>query len=272
MTARLSRRSHRSLRWAIWLLLALAVGILIAGPELAPHTATEQVAAPFTAPSAALPLGSDHLGRDVASRVLHGGRAFLLTSVIAGACGTAFGTAAGLFTTLTTGRRMSALISGPLNAVAAAPPIMVLLLVLTALPNRAGLIVGITMTSAPLSARVTAAATAQLIGRAHLEAAVARGERWPWLIGREILPLIAATLVADLGMRFVAAVYLVAAAGFLGLATSDADWGRLIVEALPGAALQPWALLIPMAGVAVLAVGANLLADSLVGRSKKALA
>jgi peptide/nickel transport system permease protein len=156
----------------------------------------------------------------------------------------------------------------PLDAVAAVPPILVLLLTLTALPQRTGLVLAVALTCAPLAARVTMAAAAQVVGRAHVEVAIARGESWIWLLGKEVLPLVAGTVLADAGMRFVAAIHLVAAAGFLGLSTSDSDWGLMIVEALPGAVLQPWALLAPVLGVAVLAVSTNLLSDHVTRHSR----
>ncbi|MFI6688535.1 ABC transporter permease [Streptomyces sp. NPDC050485] len=253
--------------------LALFLCAVLFGPELAPHRATETVGVPYALPGEVGLLGTDHLGRDVLSRLLHGGRPLVLTSFAAAAAGSAVGVLAGLSAALAaTGRRwLAPVIMRPLDAVAAVPSILVVLLILTVLPNRAGLILSIAVTSVPLSARVVAAAAAQVAGRAHLEAAVARGERWPWILGREVLPLIAGPVIADFGMRFVSAVYLVAAAGFLGLSTSDSDWGLLVVEALPGAELQPWALVAPMACVAVIAVGANLGSDAVARRFRGVL-
>ncbi|MFI9324519.1 ABC transporter permease [Kitasatospora aureofaciens] len=256
------------------ILLGLFLCAVLLGPQLAPHRATETVGVPYALPGEVGPLGTDHLGRDVLSRLLHGGRPLLLTSLTAAAAGSAAGVLAGLSAALaTSGRRwLAPVIMRPLDAVAAVPSILVVLLILTVLPNRAGLVLSIAVTSVPLSARVVAAAAAQVAGRAHVEAAMARGEGWAWILGRELLPLIAGPVVADFGMRFVSAVYLVAAAGFLGLSTSDSDWGLLVVEALPGAELQPWALIAPMACVAVIAVGANLGSDAAARRLKGVLA
>lgn len=235
----------------------LLLGVVLLGPELAPHSPTAPIGPPYAPPGTAGIFGTDHLGRDVLSRVLHGGRPLLLTSLVSAFAGAGAGAMAGLLTALTRRRWVEPVIMRPLDTLAAVPPILLALLVLTAVPNRAGLVLAVALASAPLSARVARAAAEQVCGRAHVEAAIARGERWTWLLGREVLPLVAGPLAADLGVRFVTAVYLVAAAGFLGLSTSDSDWGLLIVEALPGAALQPWALLVPVAGIAILAVAAN---------------
>lgn len=255
------------LGWAAaWLVLL----VILVGPEVAPHAATAPVASPYAPPGVGGVLGTDQLGRDVFSRMLHGGRPLLLTSLLAAFAGAGLGAAAGLFAALAS--RLEPLVMRPLDALAAVPPILVLLLVLTTAPNRAGLVLAVALSSAPLSARVARAAAAQVTGRAHVEAAIARGEGWGWLLGREVLPLVAGVLLADLGVRFVAAVYLVAAAGFLGLGASSSDWGLLIVEALPGAALQPWALVVPVLGIATLAISANLAADGLSRRSRGLLA
>lgn len=241
--------------------------LILIGPELAPHAATDIVGPPYAPPGTGGWFGTDALGRDVLSRMLHGGRPLLLTGLLAAVTGTGLGALAGLVASLASTRRswVVPVVMRPLDVLAAVPPILVLLLVLTAMPNRAGLVLTVVLSSMPLSARVSRAAADQVIGRAHVEAAVTRGEGWGWLLGREILPLVSGTMLADLGLRFVIAVYLVAAAGFLGLGAAESDWGLLIVEALPGAELQPWALLAPMLGVAMLAVTANLLADG-VGR------
>ncbi|MGW6600384.1 ABC transporter permease [Streptomyces sp. NPDC055036] len=256
-------------------LFAAGLLLILLGPELAPHGPTATVGPPYAPPGTGGPLGTDHLGHDVLSLVLHGGRPLLLTGLVAVGIGSLLGAAAGLVTAVAGDRHRwpRILLMRPLDALAAVPPVLLLLLVLAALPGRAGLVTAIALAGVPLSARVAHSAAEQVVGRAHVEAAIARGENWGWLLGREVLPLVAGTLLADAGIRFTGAVYLVAAAGFLGVdASSDADWGVLIVEALPGAALQPWALLAPVLAVALVAVTTNLAADSVGHRSRKVLA
>ncbi|HEX5741240.1 MAG TPA: ABC transporter permease subunit [Pilimelia sp.] len=249
-------------RWAV---PAVAAGVLalcvVAGPALAPHDAAAPVGPPYLGPSGAHWLGTDHLGRDVASRLLHGARPLVLTSLAGALLGTVTGAGLGLAAAVSRRRRLAAALTRPLDALAAVPAVVLMLLVLAAWPHRAGLVLAVTLAALPLTARLAAAAGAQVAGRGHVEVAVARGEKWPWVIGRELLPLVGGVLLADAGIRFVGAVYLVAAAGFLGVGTAGPDWGSLIVEALPGAPLQPWALLAPVLAVAALAVGVNLLAD-----------
>jgi peptide/nickel transport system permease protein len=258
----------------VMVVLGAFVVVAALGPVLAPHSPTVPVGPPYSLPGEVGLLGTDHLGRDVLSRLLTGAQPVLVTSLLAAALGSSVGVLAGLGAALLGARRAWAegVLLRPLDAIAALPPLFVLLLTLAAQPNRTGIVLAVAIAGAPLSARVIRAAAAPLVHRGHVEAAVARGEHAGWLLGRELLPLVAGPVVADVGLRFVQAVYLVTAAGFLGLGAGQSDWGVLIVEALPGATLQPVALAAPVLLVAVLSVGVNLLADRVLARSRTVLA
>ncbi|RSM69672.1 ABC transporter permease [Kibdelosporangium aridum] len=257
---------------AVVLLAIAAMAVL--GPVVAPHSATAPVGPPYALPGDTGLLGTDHLGRDVLSRVLVGAQPVLVTSLLAAALGSSVGVLIGLAAALVGARRRWAegVLLRPLDAVAALPPLLMLLLAVTAQPDRAGIVLAVAVAGAPLSARVIRAVAAPMVSRGHVEAAIARGESTAWLLGRELLPLVAGPVAADLGLRFVMSVYLVTAAGFLGLTAGAPDWGVLIVEALPGAALQPVALTAPVVLVALLAVSVNLLADNVLQRSRAVLA
>ncbi|MFD5653379.1 ABC transporter permease [Streptomyces sp. NPDC127039] len=249
--------------------MAVLVGAVVVaglvGPWLAPHSATELVATPYTGPGPGHLLGTDHLGRDVLSRLLRGGPSVLLTTASATAVTVVLGTAAGLLAALAGHRRPAAegVVMRPFDALAALPPMLALLLVLTAVPSRIGVVLASCVAGLPLSARIIRSAALPVLRRPHVELAVARGERWFWVLRHEVLPLVVTTVLADAGLRFVFSLYLVSAAGFLGVGASGSDWGTLVHEALPGAALQPYALLAPLVAIAVLAVGVNLLSDTL---------
>ncbi|MCK2244654.1 MULTISPECIES: ABC transporter permease [unclassified Crossiella] len=258
------------MRRAGFLLLGAVIVLVLVGPELAPHSVTAPVGPPYAPPGAGHLLGTDHLGRDVLSRLLAGGRPLVLTSLLAAVAGTGLGALTGLLSALL--RWVNATLFRLLDVLAAVPPVLLLLLVLTALPSRTGLLLAVVLVSAPLSARVARATADQVRHRGHVEAAVLRGEGIGWLLTREVLPLVAGTLLADLGLRFVLSVYLVAAAGFLGISGTGSDWGLLVVEALPGVALQPWALLAPAVAIALLAVSATLVTDGVGARAKAVLA
>src|SRR3954454_3277112 len=81
------------------IMLAVVVLIALLGPLLAPHDPTAPLGAPGAGPGDGSPLGLDYLGRDVLSRLLHGGLSVLglgaVATVISYACGLALGLAAG---------------------------------------------------------------------------------------------------------------------------------------------------------------------------------
>lgn len=276
MTPALVADSWRRSPWGTvaGFVLAGTIGVALVGPWLAPHSPTDIVGVPYRAPAfgEGPRLGTDDLGRDVLSRILHGGRPVVLTAVATTLIGTVLGAVLGIAAALAAGRRrwLDGLLMRPLDTVLAVPPLLLVLLVLAVAPGRSAIVLAVVVVSVPLSARVVRAAALAAVGRAHVEAAVARGEGLSWLIGRELLPFVAGPLIADAAVRFVVSVYLVAAAGFLGLSAGGADWGLLIAQALPGAELQPWALAVPVLLIATLAVSANVLADE-VSRNARGL-
>src|SRR5262249_29941716 len=123
------------------------------------------------------------------------------------------------------------------------PPLLILLVLATGYGGgNEVLLIAILVTASPFLARVTRAATLQIVGRGYVEAAVARGQRTWWILAREVAPNISGVLLASSGLLFVGAVYLSAAASFLGVSAPPpaADWGRMIQENMGGAELSPW--------------------------------
>ncbi|GEL23097.1 hypothetical protein PSU4_20510 [Pseudonocardia sulfidoxydans NBRC 16205] len=257
--------------------LAVLLVVIVVGPLVAPYDPAAPVGLPYEPPTPQALLGTDALGRDLLSRILDGGLPMLGTALAGAVAGSALGTVAGLLAAWWDGRSgrsrwVEGAVLRPLDTLAIVPPMLLVLLILTAFTGHAGLVLAVALTGVPLSARVLRAAAAPVVTRAHVEAAVARGEGPAWIVGRELLPLVAGPLVADLGIRFVAAIYVVTAAGFLGVGPSGTDWGTLIVEALPGVELAPLLLAVPVVLVALLAVSVTVLADDAVRRSRAVLA
>jgi ABC-type dipeptide/oligopeptide/nickel transport system permease subunit len=246
-------------------LLALIVGVALLGPFFAPYSPSASVGIPFTGPAEGQPLGTDYLGHDVLSRVLWGGRSVLLlagsATIAAYLLGATIGLAAGYSRSL-----VDPLLMRGVDVLLAFPPLLFLLVLATgAGRSSVWLVVGVALVLAPLIARIVRAATQEVAVRAYVEAAVARGERMPRILGAEVLPNILPVLLADLGVRFTSAVILVASVNFLGLglSTPAADWALMISENRGGITIQPWAVAAPAALVAVLTIGVNLIGDAI---------
>ncbi|MER8037157.1 ABC transporter permease [Streptomyces hydrogenans] len=244
------------------LLLLLAV----AGPWLAPHAIDAPLTAPYAEVGAGAPLGGDQLGRDVWTRLLAGGRELIATSLAVAALVTV--TAAVLGTVAALRPRIGRAIDRAADVLMLLPPVLGILLVTLSWPagGRVALIATAYVLGVPYAVRLVAAAAAPVVASGYVEAAAAGGERLGHLVGREVLPNLRATLLALFGLRFVAAVYVVATAGFLqvGPQPPAADWALMIRENAGGILLNPWAVLAPSIAIGLLAMSVNLAASALV--------
>jgi peptide/nickel transport system permease protein len=243
---------------------ALVIVVAVAGPWLAPHPIDAPVTAPFARPGSGVILGGDVLGRDVLSRVLHGGRGLLVLALVIAFAATAIGTVVGVVAALrpALGRAVERLV----DLAMLVPAVLVVLLVVLSWEGggRVALAVAATAMSAPYAIRVVASAAAPVVNSGFVEAAAAGGERLWALVWREAVPNLRSTLFTLFGLRFVEAVYVVTAAGFLevGPQPPAADWALMVRENGPGILLNPWAVLVPSLAVGLLAVGVNLAADA----------
>ena len=249
-------------------LLVLLAGVALAGPLLAPHSATDTIGIPGLPRGPGAPLGLDFLGRDVLSRVLYGGRSTLLlggaATVLTYLVGVPAGLVAGYSRTL-----LDPLIMRGVDVVLSFPALLIMLLAVTAFGNGPVVLVGsAALVLFPGVARIVRTATAEEATRDYVEAAMARGERPAAVVRREILPNIVPPLVADLGIRFSWSIILIASVNFLGLGLRPptADWGLMVSENRSIFATNPLAVLAPAAMLALLIIGVNLVGDAYVRR------
>ncbi|WP_410617197.1 ATP-binding cassette domain-containing protein [Amycolatopsis sp. lyj-109] len=246
--------------WPIAGLFVLA-GVVLAGGFL-PGSATV-VGVPWASSGAGSPLGTDVLGRDVLTRTLAGGATLLALALPAGLLTTALGTLAGLAAASGPGgERVLARLSG---AVLMVPSLLLVLVGAVVLPYWAAVPVVVLLLGVPMSARVVHATARPLRRAGFVEAAVAHGES-PL---RELLPAVAGTVLADLGLRVGTALQFAVAVTVLGFgpAPPSPDWAAMLRENLPGAELNPWSVLAPAAALAVVATAVTLALD-LAGRAR----
>jgi peptide/nickel transport system permease protein len=248
-------------------LLAFVLIVAIAGPFVAPYGITETVGAPGQPPGAGAPLGTDFLGRDVLSRVLHGGHSVLLlggaATALAYLVGVVIGLVAGFSRSL-----LDPILMRSVDVLLALPALLVLLVLATGFGSHSWvLILGVAIVLIPSIARIMRTATLEASTRGYVDAALARGESTPAILRREILPNVTPLLLADFGIRFGYSIVLVASMNFLGLGLTApaADWGLMISENRNYIALNQWSVLAPALMLALLTISVNLLADAYVG-------
>ncbi|MDQ0093989.1 ABC transporter permease [Paeniglutamicibacter psychrophenolicus] len=264
---RLLARMMRQRQAKVGMVLTLAVLLVaLAGPLLLPwltgHTSTEFTGRPFTDTGV---FGTDNLGRDVLSRFLDGGLRLIIYAALATALGMVVGVAVGMTAAYSRGR-VDALVMRGNDVLLALPQLVFALLAITVLgPQGWVLVVVIGITHAPRIARVTRSATASVITEDYIRASEMYAvPKWKILL-TEVLPNITGPLMVELGLRMTYSIGFVAALSFLGLGMQPptADWGLMINESRIALVVQPWGVLLPVAAIAVLTVGTNLLTDSL---------
>jgi peptide/nickel transport system permease protein len=245
-------------------LLAFVVAVALLGPLVAPHSIDAPIGAPAEGPRPGALLGTDTLGRDVLSRVLHGGFSVLWLSVVATVLtylvGGAIGLAAGYTRSL-----VDPVLMRSMDLLLAFPALLLLLILITGAGQGMGvLILGIVLVLTPGVARLVRTATLEVAVSGYVEAAVARGERGPAIALREILPNIAGSISADLGIRYSYAIILVASVNFLGLGQRPpaANWGLMLSENREIITVNVWSTVAPALLLAILTVAVNLVGDA----------
>ncbi|MGW4854371.1 ABC transporter permease [Streptomyces sp. NPDC004288] len=268
------RRAPRR-RKALALTAAAVLPLLLAltGPLLAPHSLDTPVTVPFAAPGAGALLGGDQLGRDVLSRVLHGGTLLILGALLVAVVTTGVAALVGCVAALRPA--LGRAVERGADVAILLPPVLGIMLIALAWPGggRWAVIAAAITLGVPYAVRVVAAAASPLATAGYAEAALARGESTSYVALREILPNLRATVLTLFGLRFVEAVYVISMAGFLQIGPQPpaSDWSLMVRENAPGILLNPWAVLAPSIAIALLATTVSLVTHTLSPDTAKAV-
>lgn len=229
-------------------------------------------------------LGTDHLGRDILSRLMQGTQVILLKtrlpaewSMVGGwsipggvaIWGVLGSVLVGSVLGLNAGYRggwWDQVIMQVLDALIAFPVIVLYLVVIAALGQGDPVVIlAITVTGAPGVARLVRSLALDIKTRDYIRAAETRGES-PWYIMFvEILPNARGPLLVDSMLRVGYAIFAIGTLGFLGLGLPppDPDWGNMVNEARKNIFINQWAVVWPSLAIASLVIGLNLFADGL---------
>jgi peptide/nickel transport system permease protein len=246
-------------------LVLIIAAVAIFGPLIAPHGPADFIGMPNSGPSGAARFGTDHLGQDVWSRFLHGGREILLLATAATLLGLAIGTSLGLLAAYSKGALDDVLMRG-MDVILAFPSIMLALVAIATLgPSGWLIILAVGLTNVPRVARVTRAAAQPIVERDFVAAAEAIGvPRWRILFG-EILPNVLSPLMVEASLRLTYSIGLIAGLAFLGFTPNPngADWGLMIQENQIALVVQPWGVVLPIIAVALLTMGTGMVGDGI---------
>ncbi|MEY2960872.1 MAG: hypothetical protein RLZ60_702 [Pseudomonadota bacterium] len=219
----------------------------------------------LSGPDSAHWLGTDHVGRDVFTRVLLGGREALLVTGVATPIAVIWGGLVGIFFGLV-GGRIDEVMMRVVDAFLSLPWILkMLVLIVTFGTGIEVLIPTLAFFYGIPVIRIARAATHDVVARDFVSAARARGHGRMSIIRRELLPNVLDTLMVEGAMRWSWMLLAFSSLSFLGFGVSPPtpDWGLMIADARGFMSFAPWGVLGPVIALSSLIIGINLTADAL---------
>ena len=250
---------------------AVIVAIIVVTAVFADVAATRDPRATDAAhtlarPSATHWLGTDNLGRDIYSRIVHGARVSLIVGLASTLLGSALGGVIGLLSGYAGGRvdlatqRVLDILQGL--------PLLVLALVMSAAlgPSITNVVIAISVPIIPRAARVVRSSVLSIREMPYIESARALGLRHLRIAFRHVLPNTVAPFIVLCTAQLGGAILVEAALSFLGLGVPEPypSWGRMLsVSAAEYAQKAPHLVLFPGLAISLAVFASNLLGDAL---------
>ncbi|HXX36972.1 MAG TPA: ABC transporter permease [bacterium] len=246
-------------------LFVLVALVTVAGPlvyRVDPNAL--DYAAILAPPSTHHILGTDALGRDLAARLLAGGRNSLLiglfTMLATGVVGTLLGLTSG------SSRRLDHYIMRFLDVMMAFPPLLLALAILASLGNSAvNVVIALSLVYVPRTARIVRGEALVLRDVVYVEAARSLGASPLRIVFRHLLPGLLPPLIVQQTFLFAYAILGEAGLSFVGVGIQppSASWGNILGEARAIFQQAPWLVALPGFAVAVTVLSLNVLGDGL---------
>ena len=248
------------------------VVVAVFAPLLAPHDFSDQqlpkvLLPPFWQPRAdpAYPLGTDHLGRDLLSRIIFGARTSLLVGgggvLIAGTIGISLGLLAGYF-----GRAVDDVIMRLVDVQLSFPPIFLVIAIMAVVgQSLLNVVLVLGLVTWVQYARVVRGATLSVKEKDFVEGARAAGAGHARILVRHILPNILPPVVVIATVNVSTLILAEAALSFLGLGVQPPTpaWGTMLAEGREVFRIAWWTAVFPGLAIVITVLGVNLLGDGL---------
>lgn len=257
-------------RWRLVLFGGLIVGLIalaaVFAPWITPYSPVElDVVQMLQPPSAAHPLGTDELGRDVLTRAVFAARISMQVALLAVSVGLVGGTLIGM-TAAYFGGWIDQALMRVMDLLFSFPAILLAVVLMASLgTNVLNAMIAIGIVFIPGFSRLARATTQGVLRQQYIEAARSIGMGDARIIFREILPNIMAPLLVEAAVAFAYAVLLESALSFLGLGAQppDPSWGNMLNTGRGFLAAAPWLSLVPGGAMFLCVLGFNLLGDGL---------
>ncbi len=216
-------------------------------------------------PSAEHVLGTDHFGRDVASRILHGGRVSLTIGFISVGIALAIGGLMGLLAGFY-GGPLDSVISGIVDVLLALPAFLLALAIVAALgPSIVNVMIAVGIANIPGFARIVRSAVLTVREMDYVTAAEAVGSRDARIMGRHIIPNSLGPVIVQVSLSLAGAILAAAGLSFLGMGAQPptAEWGSMLNAARPYIRDAQWAVTFPGLAIVITVLALNLVGDGL---------
>jgi peptide/nickel transport system permease protein len=260
---RLFRREPLGAAGAVVVLVLVVVALL--APALAPHGPKETGFAPYVAPGREFPMGTDHLGRDVLSRVIWGAR----LSLYVGLASVVFGITAGSLWGAATAYFGGAVDMGSqrvVDSVMALPPIILALSLMAALGQSiTNVILALTILLTPTAARTVRSVALGVAASPYLEAARATGCSHWRILARHLIPNCLASYIVLMTTNVSYAIVVEASLSFIGAGAppDEPSWGGMLTAGIQAIETAPWMVFFPGLAISVTVFALNLFGDSI---------
>src|SRR5205823_3657686 len=256
---------RRPLGMASAALILLLVLTAIFADVLAPYDPlAAQPEIRLAQPSWEHPFGTDDIGRDVFSRIIHGSRISLWVGLLAVGIGTAAGMVIGLLCGYCEGR-VDLIFQRVMDAIQAIPALVLALAIVSVLrPNTTNAMIAIAIVIIPGNSRIVRGAVMAAKQNRYVEAAQAIGCRHPRIILGHILPNVTAPILVIASIWLGNAILIEATLSFLGVGTQPPtpSWG-LMLSSTGRAFMEqaPWLAIFPGLAISLAVLGFNLFGD-----------
>jgi len=254
------------------LIVVLVLLTAVFAPLLAPHTPELTNNTVFLKPpfwqaggSISYPLGTDAIGRDILSRLIHGARLSLVIGLAVVALSVVVGTVLGLTAGYFRGVFEIAVMR--LMDIILTLPSLLLAIVIVAIlgPGLMNAMLAVAIVVLPHYVRITRAAVISEMSRDYVTAARMNGAGHLRLMFNEVLPNCMAPLIVQASLGISTAILDAAALGFLGLGAQppSPEWGTMLADAREFVMRAWWVVTFPGLAILVTVLAFNLLGDGL---------
>ncbi len=242
-----------------------AIGLMgILAPRISPYRPFQLTGVPLVPPSGRFPLGTDDLGRDILSGIIHGAQASLavglISAVLSAIIGVVIGSIAGYF-----GGKSDLLLSGFTEVFQVLPTFVFALAILSLFgPSFLNVIIAIAIVSWPSNARLIRGSIMSAKEQQYVLAAKAQGMGNLRIIFSEILPNVIPPVIVNTALQVAVAITTESGLGFLGLSDPKImSWGLMMGNARPYMLVAWWMMTFPGVSIVIVVLALHFVADGL---------